>query len=192
MGEPAVRLHSYEDYLRIEQESGLKHEFFEGHVVAMAGGSVVHALLGARVLTRLANGLQGRNCVAVGSDLKIASPSGLSSYADASIVCGPIAVAAHDRHAVTNPSLLVEVLSPSTAHYDQSEKFEHVRQIPTLMHYLLVSTDRVGLQHRSRNGDGSWTLRYLGAGERLLLPDLGLEIEVDALYEGVDLSMASG
>jgi hypothetical protein len=78
MGEPAVRLHSYEEYLRIEQESGLKHEFFEGHVVAMAGGSVVHALLGARVLTRLANGLQGRNCVAVGSDLKIASPSGLS------------------------------------------------------------------------------------------------------------------
>jgi hypothetical protein len=67
-----------------------------------------------------------------------------------------------------------------------------VRQIPTLMHYLLVSTDRVGLQHRSRNGDGSWTLRYLGAGARLLLPDLGLEIEVDALYEGIDLSMASG
>ncbi len=192
MGEPAVRLLSYDEYLRIEQESGVKHEFFEGHVVAMVGGSVVHALLGARVLTRLANGLQGRPCVAVGSDLKIASPSGLSSYADASIVCGPIAVAPHDRHAVTNPSLLVEVLSPSTAHYDQSEKFEHVRQIPTLMHYLLVSTDRVGLQHRSRNGDGSWTLRYLGVGERLLLPDLGLEIEVDALYEGVDLSMASG
>jgi Uma2 family endonuclease len=192
MGEPAVRLHSYEEYLRIEQESGLKHEFFEGHVVAMAGGSVVHAELCGRVIEQLAPTRKGRPCRSFSSELKIASPSGLSSYADASIVCGPIAVAAHDRHAVTNPSLLVEVLSPSTAHYDQCEKFEHVRQIPTLMHYLLVSTDRVGLQHRSRNGDGSWTLRYLGGGERLLLPDLGLEIEVDALYGGIDLSMASG
>ena len=111
--------------------------------------------------------------------------TGLCTYPDLSIICGPLARDPEDRNTVTNPTVLVEVLSPSTELYDRGQKFEHYQKIPSLQDYVLVSVQMAKIEVYSRNHDGSWRYTLSGPGEVAQIPSVGVTLQVDALYEGI-------
>lgn len=185
MAQPAIRSQSYADYLRVEQETGIKHEYLDGFYVAMAGGTPSHALIGSRITHLLTAGLEGRPCRPFNSDLKIRiAESGLATYPDASVICGGLLLDAEDPNAVTNPSVLVEVLSKGTEAYDRGEKWSHYRKLSSLREYVLVASQRIAVEVFRRGVDGEWIYVSYGPGERISLPSIEMDLSVDAIYAG--------
>jgi Uma2 family endonuclease len=183
MTQPARRRYTYAEYLDLEKFSNVKHEFFGGEIYAMAGGSIDHAALSAAVGGMLGNGLEGRSGRVFSSDLRArVLATGLATYPDVSVVCAAVERDPDDRHAVTNPIVIVEVLSESSADYDRGEKFEHYRQIASLRDYLLVDSRGVAVEARHRKPDGTWSSEAAGPGGRVSLPSLELELAVDEIY----------
>lgn len=184
---------SYADYLRVEATSELRHQFVDGEVFAMAGGTRRHAYLQTRLVAALVTALGGRRCVAYGSELRVHLPAlGEGTYPDASVVCGRFASAPEDPEATINPAALVEVLSPTTEAYDRGEKFAKYQSLPAFREYLLVSQDRPRVERYLRGDDGTWLWRAYTAGEQVPLTCAGVELSVDDLYAGAfDLDDAS-
>jgi Uma2 family endonuclease len=108
--------------------------------------------------------------------------TGLATYPDVTVVCGPIERDPENDETFTNPIVLVEVLSKSTAGYDREEKFAHYRRIPSLREYVLVSQREHRIEHLSRNEDGSWTLRDTTRPSALRLASIGCELSFDDVY----------
>jgi Uma2 family endonuclease len=173
----------YADYLRLEQESATKHEWLVGEVFAMAGGSPEHARLQAALAGVLRGALTGRPCVVFGADLRIRSrATEIATYADASVVCGALETHPDDPDAVTNPVLVIEVLSPSTEAYDRGQKAAHYRRIATLKEYVLVAQDAPRIEVFRRVEGGRWEFLEAGAGETLTLQSVGCTIAVDEVF----------
>ncbi len=187
--QPKIRMSSQE-YLRRERAAEFKSEFFDGEVFAMSGGSPRHSLVKTNVTGELRNQLSGRPCTAYDSDLRVkVDATGLYTYPDASVVCGSLEFDDNDRDTVLNPTLLVEVLSPSTEAYDRGKKFNHYRRIKSLREYLLVSQDEAKIERFQRNVDGTWTLTEASGLEATLhLPSLGIDLSLREVYEKVDFS----
>ena len=159
--------HSYQDYLAVEEISTVRHEYLDGEIYAMAGGSVLHAALAAATLAALHRQLGGR-CRVYSSDLRIrVRATGLASYPDVTVVCGPAETDPENADTVVNPTLVVEVLSPGTMDYDLGEKFDHYRRIPSLTAVLYVSQDRRQLEIRERTDD-EWKTTQASAGGSLV------------------------
>ena len=176
------RNHTYAEYLVLEEGSSVRHEFFDGEIYAMAGGTPTHAVLAASIIG-LVRGQLRVGCRVYTSDLRIRVPqTGLSTYPDVTVVCGQTIRAADDPLAVTNPVLLVEVTSHSTEDYDRDEKLAHYQQIPTAQEVLIVSHRRVELLRHRREPDGSWSATLAGAGETLDLASVGVTLLVDDVY----------
>jgi Uma2 family endonuclease len=174
--------YSFAEYLRLEEVSTVKHEYLGGQIYAMAGGTPEHTALAAAVIVRLGRALDGGPCRVYTSDLKIrVRETGLCTYPDVSVVCGPREVDPESADAVTNPTLLVEVTSKSTEEYDRGEKFDHYRRIPSLREYVVASHRAPEIEVHRREPDGRWTRRVARAGERLELVS-ACALEVSALY----------
>lgn len=172
------------DYLRVEEDSGLKHEFLDGDIYAMSGGSPDHAAIATTIGRLLGNQLAGRPCRVFSADLRIrVRATGLGTYPDGSVVCGRLELDPEDPkgHTVTNPVLLIEVLSPSTETYDRGKKLEHYRQIASLSEVLLVAYDRRELTVW-RRGDDGWSAHPAGPGETATLASIGCALAVDDVY----------
>ena len=184
MAEPARKLAlTYDAYLAIERETDTRHELLNGEAWAMAGGTPRHSALKANVVALFRALLHGRPCRPYDSDLKIRVPdTGLATYPDLSVICGPLARDPEDRNAVTNPTLLVEVLSPSTEAWDRGGKFAHAQRLASLNHYVLVDADRASVEHYARQEDGSWRYTRHTAGGAVRFADLGVELAVDDVY----------
>lgn len=181
---------SYRDYLALEQSENKRFEWVNGQVFAMAGGTLSHAELGAAVLRELGNLALACGCKVFSADAKVrALETGLATYPDASVVCGSVERDPEDPHAMTNPAVLIEVLSDGTERYDRGEKAEHYRHIPSLRDYVLVSQHTARIEVHSRAGD-HWTLRVLGPGEVVPLTAMPGTLSVDRIYQGVELSPA--
>lgn len=173
--------HSFQDYLAVEEVSTVKHEFLDGEIYAMAGGSVLHAALSAGTLAALHSQLGGR-CRVYSSDLRIrVRATGLASYPDVTVVCGATETDPDSADTVVNPTLVVEVLSPGTMDYDLGEKFEHYRQIPSLSAVIYVWQDRRKIEVRERSG-GAWKPSTAGPSETAIVSALGIGLDVDSLY----------
>ena len=183
----ARRLHfTYEEYLQALEISELKLEYCDGVIYAMAGGTVTHAQLTARVIRLLGNTLK-EGCDVFSSDLKVRiDATDLSAFPDASVVCGAAERATIDQNAITNPILLIEVTSRSTEDYDRGDKLSHYKQLPSLEAVIFVSHRRAQITVVSRTTTG-WEERHFRGGERVELADPAVVLEVDAIYEGVDL-----
>jgi Uma2 family endonuclease len=177
------RHYTLEDYLSVEEMSAVRHEFFQGEIFAMAGGTPEHAALSAAVVVVLGTRLEGRPCRPYSADLRIrVIATGLATYADATVICGdPIRDPASPTH-VTNPSVIVEVLSPGTEAYDRGEKREHYQQIASLREYVLVAQDHREIEVHARATSGSWRRSVYGAGQTVDLPSIGVQFPVDTLY----------
>ncbi len=186
----AKRLHyDYADYLRSLELSELKLEYCEGTIYAMAGGTRAHAELGAAMIAVL-RGVLPKTCRVATSDLKVRiEESDLSTFPDASVVCGEAVASAIDANAITNPALLVEVTSRSTEDYDRGDKLSHYKQIPALRAVLYVShrTRRITVVERTERG---WDERELRGGERVSLGTPPATFAVDDVYDGIALDPA--
>jgi Uma2 family endonuclease len=178
-----------DEYLELERRSETKHELVKGQIVAMAGATFEHNTLAANTLAALGVLLRGKGCRAVGSDQRIHIPAtGLFTYPDVTVVRGTPEFHSKDRDTLTNPRVLVEVLSDATERYDRGAKFAHYRSIPSLAEYVLVAQDEPRVEHFRRVETGQWLLTVAsGEGARVELPALGCTLLVSDLYEGVVL-----
>lgn len=182
MSSPARRLHyTYAEYLVLEEQSSVRHEYLDGEIYAMAGGSPDHAALAAQVIRLLGPQLPP-GCRAFTSDLRVRIPAtGLSTYPDVAVVCGSTERAPDDRLAVTNPVLLVEVTSASTEEYDRGEKLRHYKELPSLREVLVVSHREPQLTLHRRTGSGWMTVEAQGQ-DTLALESVAASLQVAALY----------
>jgi Uma2 family endonuclease len=176
---------SFEDYVELEAMSEVKHEFLDGEVWAMAGGSPEHAAVAANIIRLLGQALLDRRCRVFSSDLRIrVAATGLGTYPDASVICDRVELDPEDRkgHTALNPTLLVEVLSPRTEAYDRGEKLENYKLVASLREVMLVAHDdrRVELWRRTEKGWTQLTLRGDQAIELESLP--GVDMTVDEIY----------
>lgn len=182
---------AYEDYLALERATDQRHEWLEGQVYAMAGGTLTHAELSAAVAAELRALALPCGCRVYSPDGKVrVLATGLATYPDASVVCGPVVTAPDDPHAMTNPALLVEVLSDGTEAYDRGDKAAHYRHLASLKDYVLVSQHTRRVEVYSRAGD-HWTLRVAEAGQSAPLTALDGALSVDRVYAGVTLAEAA-
>jgi Uma2 family endonuclease len=175
--------YTYTDYVTFEESSNVKHEFLDGQIYAMAGGTPEHAALAAAVIGLLFSTLRGGPSRSYDADLRVRTPSGLTTYPDVTVICGPPVLDTEDRQAVTNPTLIVEVLSRSTEEYDRGDKFEHYRSMPSLQQYVLVAHRSRSVEVSTRGADGTWRSVVVGAGQIAALPAIGAQLDVDALFD---------
>ncbi len=189
MGLPATKFYTIPEYLALEATTGQKHEYHDGVVTAMAGGSPAHSFVAGGILGELRNHLKGKPCKPFGSDLKVKA-GGKVHYPDAAVVCPPMACDPDVTDAVTNPAVIFEVISDSTERYDRGAKFGFYRQNPDMTNYVLVSAERIYAEHYSRAEGDKWNLEFLGPGSLLNLPKVGCAIVIDAFYEGNEMLIA--
>ena len=167
-------------------ETGL--EFVDGQIVALAGTSLEHALITQRIAQSLGSQLQGRPCDVVSQGTLVTPRVGDNAFLpDVVVFCGgPQRERVRGSYLLMNPTLLVEVLSPSTAGYDHETKWNNYRRISSLQDYLLVSQDRARIQHYSRRGDTFWLFNVVeGLGSELRLEALEVSLALSEIYEGV-------
>lgn len=161
----------------------VKHEFLNGEVFAVAGGTPEHGRLAVRVAAELAVQLRGRPCEPFSSDVRVrVRATGLTTYPDLGVVCGRLESDPEDVDAIVNPVVLVEVLSDSTEGYDRGEKFAHYRRIPSLREYVLISQRIRRIEVFRRNDDETWTFQEAGPSGRVKLEAIGCALSVDAVY----------
>ena len=182
---PAHRIrYSHADYLALEASSNVKHEFLDGQIYGMAGGTPEHAALAGAVVGLLFAQLQRGRCRVHDSDLRVrVLATGLATYPDVTVVCGPLERDPEDHNAVTNPTLIVEVLSRSTEEYDRGDKFEHYKQMPSLREYVLISHREREIEVWTRDGTGHWLKATAREGERAVLASVDAALDVRELYE---------
>jgi Uma2 family endonuclease len=177
-------MYTYEEYLVYERASELKHEFEAGEILPMAGGSPRHSALASRVGAAVEN-TRPPGCTGFQSDMRIrVLATGRATYPDVSMVCGPIELDAADTSGttITNPALLVEVLSPSTEEFDRVSKWRDYQLIPSLREFVLVSQDsRVEIYRREASG--SW--EYLDVREGSVTLATGVRLDLSTLYENL-------
>ena len=147
----------------MEAGSPIRHEYANGDIFAMAGASVAGNHVAANILTHLRTALRGTPCAAFGSELRLATPSGLYTYPDVMVISGPPTLVSGRPDTVTNPALLVEVLSEATRDYDRGEKLVAYQAIPTLRELLLVEQDAVAVERIHRTAAGTWLREGGGA-----------------------------
>jgi Uma2 family endonuclease len=176
------------EYLAFDLAHEGKHEFVNGEIVAMAGVSWNHGLLQGNVQTALAVRLRGRPCVPQGSDLRVAiDETGLYAYPDVTVVCGRPELKDTNPPSLLNPTVIVEVLSPSTESYDLGAKAAHYRHRTSVQALLFVDSRRCWVQLQTRNTDGTWTLSEQTDGT-VRLAAIDVELPVAELYERVDFT----
>lgn len=173
---------SFEQFLLLLELSHTKLEWLDGIAYAVAGGSFEHSRLANRIGTLLTNALSGRPCVALQSDMLVKAPrDGFAAFPDASVVCDEPVLVKHEKNpALTNPTVIVEVLSPTTEEFDRGEKFERYKSIPSLEEYVLISQDKQQIEVFSRRKE--WERQRVGAGETLALSSLAVTLRVDDVY----------
>lgn len=191
--EPAPNV-TLPEYLRAEATASERHEYHDGRVLAMSGGSRSHA----RITTNLTSALNPRlgdgPCEVFDSNLRVAAEYGNRFvYPDASIACGENQFHPDDPNqtTLTNPRLIFEVLSDSTEAYDRGDKFLHYRQIPSLEEYVLLSQREPLVESFWRQPDGAWAmLSWLGLDATVSLRSIAVTLPLSELYRGISFEAA--
>ncbi len=178
-----------EEYLAFDRASEFRNELLDGEIVAMSGGSMDHARLGMSISNQLYNArLQGSDCETFASDFRVRVSSRMYTYPDAIVVCGKPLLADGRKDTLLNPRVIVEVLSPTTEHYDRGLKFQYYRAMESLQDYILVSQDQIRIEQFTRGDARSWTLRdYQSVEETLRIESVGVSIPIARIYERVEL-----
>ncbi len=176
-----------EEYIRMEQETNTKHEYHDGEVFALAGGTINHGLLCGNAYAEIRNKLSKNDnkCIPFTSEVKIYIEKRNSYlYPDCMVICGDIEKSKEESNAVTNPVLIVEVLSRSTAEYDRGDKFYFYRQLSSFKEYVLIEQDRyvVDVHYKSKNSDLWRITRYEGLDKKIKLQSINIEITMEELY----------
>lgn len=183
-------LYSPEDYLIAERKATIKSEYLSGEILTMPNASLAHTRITLDVATDLNIQLRGNNdCEVVTNDMRVmTSPKVAYFYPDVVVFCGEPQFEDNSFDTLLNPVLIIEILSPSTEKYDKGEKFEYYQQIQTLREYILVSQDKIYVEHyKSQNTE--WTLEIFSAlQDTLIFSSIGCKLSLRDIYTRVDLT----
>lgn len=183
------RIFTEDEYIELERRAETRSELINGEIFAMAGAKPRHNVIALNVAAEIRSRLRARSspCIVFNSDQRIRSDAtGMNTYADAAIACGPRFHWKH-RDTLVNPTVIVEVLSKSTEGYDRGAKFAHYRTIPGFVEYVLVSQRERRVEHFRRLDSGQWLLTVLeGDGAVLELPSLECSIPLGDIYAQAD------
>ena len=183
------RKYTIEEYLELEKESDLKHEYYRGEIFAMSGSKMTHNDIAVNLIYKLKDALKGKPCKPHNSDQRIHIPQNtLFTYPDISIVCGDRKTLSDDNWNLLNPTVIIEVLSPSTKNYDQGQKFRLYRAIQTFKEYILVDSETIFVAVFRVNERGHWELEeYTNTRDKLFIKTIDVYIELTEIYEGTEL-----
>jgi len=183
-----------DEYLARERVAETRSEYFDGEIFAMAGGTPQHSAISFNVTVALGPQLRGGPCRGFNGDLRIkVSETGLYNYPDLVILCGEARFDDQKRDTLLNPTLIVEVLSPTTEAYVRGDKFSHYRWLESLQDYLLIAQDRRRVELFSRQPDGRWILSQVQDEKaEVALESIGCRLALADVYERVELEPASG
>lgn len=179
------------EYLAIEVASEERHEFYDGEMFAMGGGSYWHNLVKDNLARGLGNRLASRGCTVLTSDQRVkVDATGLYTYPDVVVFCGKPTFEDRVHYSAINPLVLAEVLSDSTEKYDRGVKFGHYRQLPSVQEYLVLAQDRVSVERYRRQTAGdpsSWVLIAVTDPAGIIeFESLGISVPVAEIYAGVE------
>lgn len=179
-----------EEYLEIERAAEFKHEYFNGRMYLMPGGSYRHAKIGHNLSREIGNALKNGPCEVVGTDLRVrVSPDGLYTYPDLVVICGSPKFADKRTDTLVNPALLIEVLSPSTELLDREFKFEQYRKEESLKEYVLVSQTEARVEVYRRGDEGLWMLtEFVGLEGAVRFDSIEASVPLAEIYAKVDLA----
>ncbi len=174
-------------YLEIERKAEIKSEYIAGHMYAMSGASRRHNLIALNIGGEMSLQMRNRACEAYVNDMRVKiDPSGIYTYPDLAAVCGEPHFEDDQVDTLTNPTLIMEVLSDSTEKYDRGEKFANYRRIESLREYVLVAQDKIRVEHYVRDGE-QWVFSEVSdPHSTFLLPSIGCELTLSAIYEKVE------
>ncbi|HEX5105425.1 MAG TPA: Uma2 family endonuclease [Pirellulaceae bacterium] len=178
------RLLTEQEYLAKERQAPFRSEFSRGEMFAMAGATREHNLITGNVARNLANQLDGRPCETYSTDMRVRiTPTGLYTYPDVVVACGSPQFADNEQDVLLNPTVLIEVLSPSTASYDRGDKRVHYLQLDSLRELLLVEQEFPAVEHHIRQPNGDWIERQIeGPEARIELPSIGCVLTFAEIY----------
>ncbi len=174
-----------EEYLRAERAAPSKSEYYSGQVWAMSGASREHTIITFNLTVAIGTLLRGSPCQGFGSDMRVAAAPMLYTYPDLSVVCGEQQFTDTHGDTLVNPTVLFEILSPSTANYDRTVKFGQYRRLPSLREYILVHQDAPRVERFERYDDVWATYECARLTDTLELSSLGISLPLSALYEGI-------
>ena len=179
--------YTVEEYMTFERQAEGRHEYLDGHVYSMAGESLAHSQICVNVAGELRAQLRGGPCQVLSPNMKVrAGEQNLFAYPDATVVCGEPLMQDEQADVLTNPTVVVEVLSRSTEAYDRGEKFFRYRQLESLKDYLLISQERPRVEHYTRQPDGRWLLSTASDLSAVVqLVSVNCELRLSELYERV-------
>ncbi|MBI3914257.1 MAG: Uma2 family endonuclease [Chloroflexi bacterium] len=174
------------EYLAMEEAAEYKSEYYAGEIFAMAGGTTDHSIVAVNLFIELGNLLSAKSCRLFNSDVRLlVQPSGLYTYPDVMVICGKIEFVERRKDTVTNPILIVEVLSESTRDYDRGAKFNFYKQIPSLQEYVTIESESARVECYRRTGD-KWTIEtYDNLNAVARFESLACEIPVKRIYHKV-------
>lgn len=190
MGNAALQPRRYTatEYFALEEQSEVRHEYFAGEIFAMAGATKSHNLITQNITLALRLGVRGKGCQVFMEDVRLAVQDDFHyTYPDVVVSCDP--ADRRDPYLVRQPVLLVEVLSPSTADYDRSRKFNQYKQLPSLRHYILVSQTAWVLEWFRRNEANEWIYTVLSdPADVLTIAELALRLPLADVYDDTDVA----
>jgi len=177
------------EYLAREERANTKHDFVNGEIVAMTGGSVSHNRMVRNLITTVDAHLKGKPCEAFVKDMRLAvDKQDLFTYPDLMVVCGDLETYADREDTITNPKVIIEVLSKSTKDYDHGTKAPAYREIETLEELVLVDQYTTHLEHWTRRGD-YWEVRIIrNKSNDLVLESIDLTLPLEEVYRDVDFT----
>ncbi|CAN5753074.1 Uma2 family endonuclease [soil metagenome] len=184
-------LYTAEDYLNFEREADTRHEFLDGEIYQMAGESLSHSRIYINLAAEIGSSLKGKRCEPLSPNMKVrTSTASLFSYPDLTIVCGEPIFHDQKKDVLTNPQVIFEVLSPSTAEYDRTTKFQKYRMgNETLTDYILVSQDKPFVEHFFKQADGNWLYQSYGAIDDILkIETVECQLSLREIYDRIELT----
>ncbi|MBD2487054.1 Uma2 family endonuclease [Aulosira sp. FACHB-615] len=182
-----------QEYLNLEDKADFKSEYIDGRIIPMAGGTVNHNRISGNFYAILNFAFRQQDYEVFNSDMRLwIAKQRIYTYPDISIVVGKIEFLENRTDTITNPKLIVEVLSKSTESYDKEGKFKAYRTIPSFEEYLLVEQDRIFVEHFYKTANKRWSLQEYDAEDELInLVTVPLEIKLQDLYNKVEFEVKS-
>ena len=179
---------SPEEYLERERKAETRSEYVRGEIFAMAGASVRHGRIVSNLVSTLGAALRDGHCEVFSTDLRLSIAAGaMYTYPDVMVICGDPAVVDKHRDMITNPVVIIEVLSDSTKNYDRGQKFQYYRMLPSLKEYLTVAQDELHVERFTRQQNGQWLLtEFNEISEKVDLESIGAALGAADIYRRVD------
>lgn len=173
-----------DEYLAMERESGEKHEYYDGFVIAMSGARLTHNQIEVNIISLIGNHLKDKECQVLPSNMRVSTPNrDAYMYPDATIVCGEPELEDDKFDSLLNPSVIFEIWSPSTQKYDTGYKLLHYKNIPSLNEYIMIDATKRFIQIVRKQTDGAWRFEDIDSSDgNLFIETIGLSISFDDLY----------